>query len=344
MLEIGCQISLQQLNTLALPGRAEYFCRVADGAELREALAFARSHRLKVTVLGGGSNVVLDGDVPGLVVAMANLGVELVDETPESVTLRVAAGENWHQLVASTVAQRWYGLENLALIPGCVGAAPIQNIGAYGVELADVLHGVEVMDIASGESRTLGVGDCQLGYRDSAFKHKLKGRLVVVAVQITLSKVAKVNLGYAELAQALAAVAEPTPEDVFAAVCQLRRAKLPDPAQIANVGSFFKNPILAADAGRALVARFADIPRYPQADGSVKFPAAWLIDRAGWKGVRVGPVGVHQRQALVLVHFGGGSGGDVLALAADIARDVAEKYGVALELEPVVIGDAAGRR
>ncbi|MCK9503560.1 MAG: UDP-N-acetylmuramate dehydrogenase [Porticoccaceae bacterium] len=336
--EITSRVSLEPFNSLALPGLAEFFCRAASLAELREALAFARSRSLPVTLLGGGSNTVVGGDVPGLVVALATKGIEVVSTLNSRVIIRVAAGENWHQLVRFTLDKGWYGLENLALIPGSVGAAPIQNIGAYGVELESVLESVEVMDMTDGNLRQLSRADCQLGYRDSIFKHSLKGRVVITSVNLVLTTKAQPNLSYGELKEALAAFAKPSPQQVFDLVCALRKAKLPDPDVIHNAGSFFKNPLLSAAKAGALMERFPDIPRYPQADGTVKFPAAWFIDRAGWKGRREAHVGVHQHQALVLIHLGGGCGRELLDFAARIARDVKTKFAVELEMEPVVIG------
>ncbi|MGD9662054.1 MAG: UDP-N-acetylmuramate dehydrogenase [Porticoccaceae bacterium] len=340
--EITPQVSLQPFNSLALPGLAEFFCRATSLAELREALAFARSRSLPVTLLGGGSNTVVCGDVSGLVIVLATRGIEVVDDLDKSrgdqVRIRVAAGENWHQLVGFTLDQGWYGLENLALIPGSVGAAPIQNIGAYGVELESVLESVDVMDMAGGELRQLSRADCQLGYRDSIFKRSLKGQVIITSVTLVLSKIPRPNLDYADLKTALAGFDTPSPQQVFASVCALRKAKLPDPDVIHNAGSFFKNPVLPKARAAALIQRFGDMPRYPQADGAIKFPAAWFIDRAGWKGRREAHVGVHQHQALVLVHLGGGCGGELLDFAERIARDVKTKFAVDLEMEPVVIG------
>lgn len=333
------QVPLQHHTSLALPGVAEFFCRAETLEQLQQALAFAHAKQLPLTLLGAGSNTVVAGDAAGLVLAVALKGIALLAEDEKSVHIRVAAGENWHQLVSYCLAQGWFGVENLALIPGLAGSAPIQNIGAYGVELASVLEAVDVLDLATGEVRQMAADACQLRYRDSIFKCKLKGRVVITAIYLGLHKTPQANVQYPELRAALAAVAAPTPKDVFTAVCALRTAKLPDPNQLPNAGSFFKNPVLAAEAAKRLLCQHPDIPHYPQADGRIKFPAAWLIDRAGWKGFRRGAVGVHRRQALVLVHFGGGTGAELLALANEIAADVAHKFAVQLELEPVVIGD-----
>jgi len=341
--EILPDVSLKPFNSLALPGVAAFFCRATSIDALRQGLEFARARSLPVTVLGGGSNIVVSGDVPGLVIALATAGIDVVSEDDDEVVVRVAAGENWHGLVAYSLEQGWCGLENLALIPGSVGAAPIQNIGAYGVELDRVLVLVEVMDVTSGDVRAMSKADCQLAYRDSIFKHSLKGQVIITAVTLKLSKAPQLNISYPELKQALSGIGRPTPRDVFAKVCALRQAKLPDPAVIHNAGSFFKNPVLAPNEAAVLMARHPDIPRYPQADGAIKFPAAWLIDRAGWKGRREDQVGVHHNQALVLVHFGGGCGDQLLDFAHRIADDVRAKFGVDLEMEPVVIGRVSPR-
>ena len=336
-------VSLQNCNTLALPGRAEYLYTVDGPDGLDRALFFARQRQLPVTVLGGGSNIILNGDIAGLVIRLAPGGVEAVPGSGgEEVLVRAGGGENWHDLVTLCLDRGWHGLENLALIPGCVGAAPIQNIGAYGVELASRFHTLEAVDLVTGELLCLDAEACRFGYRDSIFKHDLKGRLVITAVTLALSTRPLVCLDYPELRAALAPSPAPTPRQVYDAVCALRRAKLPDPALRPNAGSFFKNPVIGGDQAAALRAIHPDMPGYPQPGGLEKIPAAWLIDRAGWKGRRVGAVGVHDRQALVLVHFGGGSGRELLGLAAAIAGDVRQRFGIALELEPAVLGDPAG--
>ncbi len=341
-LVIRNRVSLQSRNTLALPGTAEQFCAVSTTAQLEAALDHARSQELAVTVLGGGSNVVIAGDIAGLVIAMAIPGRELLGDSDDSVVVRYGAGENWHDLVCHALDQNWFGLENLSLIPGCAGAAPIQNIGAYGVELKQSFVALDAMDIATGAKMRLDGGDCAFGYRDSIFKHELLNRVVITAVELRLEKVPAPNLGYPVLRQALEAeygdLDTVTPRQVSDAVCAIRRSKLPDPASIANAGSFFKNPVVNAEQGAALAAALPDLPRYPQADGSVKLAAAWLIDRAGWKGSRHGHVGVHDQQALVLINRGGATGGELLDLARAIADNIQLRFGVSLEMEPRILG------
>lgn len=338
MVEFLPQASLQDFNTLALPATAEYLCTASSVDELREALAFARQRALAVMVLGGGSNIIFAGDVAGLVIRLAISGIEKVGEQGSSVLVRVGAGENWHQLVLYTLQQQWYGLENLSLIPGCAGGAPIQNIGAYGVELAQRFVSLEAIQLDSGNIITLDKAACRFGYRDSVFKHELKGQVIITAITLALSHTAEPHIDYPELRDALSDIQHPTPQQVSSTICALRQRKLPDPVQRPNAGSFFKNPVIPGVQAQQLKASYPDLPLYPVSEQETKLPAAWLIDRAGWKGVRRGPVGVHDRQALVLVHFGGGSGADLLQLAADIADDVARRFGVRLELEPAVIG------
>lgn len=336
-MELHQQYQLQDYNSLALPGTAEYFCTVSTEAELQQALTFGRDKHLKVHVLGGGSNTLVNGDIRGLVIHPDLRGISTLADEDNSVILRVAAGENWHQTVKFCLDNRLYGIENLALIPGLVGAAPIQNIGAYGVELAEVLESVCLVYMATSETEILSAERCQLGYRDSLFKGELRDQVVITHVDLRLSRVPVINLSYPALAAELPD-GEVTPVDVFNAVCQLRMAKLPDPQQIPNAGSFFKNPILDAEASSKLISAHPNIPCYPQDEGYCKFPAAWFIDQAGWKGCRHGNVGVHDKQALVLVNFGCATGRELLAFAQEIAADVQQKFGVDLEMEPVTLG------
>jgi len=331
-------ISLRQLNTLALPGRAEYFCRVASAAELVEALAWARHRDLPVTLLGGGSNIVIAGNVAGLVIQLAMGGIEMVADDGDYVDINVGAGENWHGMVTLCLARGWCGLENLALIPGSVGAAPVQNIGAYGVEVEQFIVAVDVIALADGTPARIVRADCGFGYRDSVFKAAGQDRYAIVRVHLRLSWEPRLVLDYPLLKQALANRVEITPRQVFDTVCRLRRERLPDPATLPNAGSFFKNPVVHADVARHLSSRFPDMVMFPQADGTVKLAAGWLIDRAGWKGAHRDGAAVHTRQALVLVNHGGCDGATLLALAADIQGDIRERFGVALELEPRVVG------
>lgn len=288
-------------------------------------------------VLGGGSNVLLTGDFPGLVLHVCIPGMAMVGETPDSVLVRAGAGENWHALVQWTLAQGLGGLENLSLIPGTAGAAPIQNIGAYGAELKQVLHSVTFFDFASGSERTLTAAACELAYRDSIFKRALHGRGVITELVLALPKAWQPNLAYAELANALQGVPGPTPQHISDTVCAIRRRKLPDPGQLGNAGSFFKNPVVGSDLFHALKAKFPQLVSFAQPDGSHKLAAGWLIDQCGWKGRRIGDAGVYEKQALVLVNHGSASGPQMVALARQIQADVAARFGVQLEAEPVLV-------
>lgn len=331
---------LKACNTLALRANARLLVRADRGRDLHEALALAARQGRAVVPLGEGSNIVLAGDLDALVLRVNTRGITLLDETAQGVGLRVAAGEPWHRLVEWSLERGYSGLENLALIPGTVGAAPIQNIGAYGVELSDVLRAVHTLSIADGATVSLSAGECAFGYRDSVFKGRLKDQLVITSVDLELRRTPRLHTGYPALAQILAGrdPALVTPRDVFDAVVAIRRSRLPDPARAPNAGSFFKNPIVARDCATALARAYPAMPQYPQPGGGVKLGAAWLIEQCGWKGRRVGGVGVHPGHALVLVNYGSDSGLELLQLAGEIARSVRERFGVALVMEPRIYG------
>jgi UDP-N-acetylmuramate dehydrogenase len=337
--EVIPDFSLRAHNTLGLDVRARLACPLASPAQLRAALADPRIAGLPRLILGGGSNVVLTGDFEGLVYLVALRGRRLLAETDDAWLIEAAAGENWHELVVWTLQNGWPGLENLALIPGTVGAAPMQNIGAYGLEMAERFERLAAIELATGASVEFDAAACRFGYRDSFFKGAGRGRFMITSVTFRLPKIWRASCGYADLARALAeqGVAEPGPTDIFNAVVAVRRAKLPDPAVVGNAGSFFKNPVVSAADHAALQAREPGLVAYPQADGGVKLAAGWLIDQCGWKGQARGRAAVHERQALVLVNRGGASGADVLALARAIQDDVAGRFGVRLEIEPVIV-------
>ncbi|MHA7815194.1 MAG: UDP-N-acetylmuramate dehydrogenase [Pseudohaliea sp.] len=331
---------LSALTTLELPAKATARRDVADLPALREALDVARAAGLPVIVLGEGSNVVFAGDVEALVLRYTATGRTVLAEDDESVTLRVAAGEHWHSLVAWCLEQGYHGFENLALIPGTVGAAPIQNIGAYGVELAPFVEAVHAVRIADGESLVLSRSDCAFGYRDSVFKGALRDAVVITAVDFRLQRTAAPVTDYPTLREALAGRAQaPGPRDVFDAVVALRRARLPDPATTPNAGSFFKNPVVDTATADELARRYPGMPQF-EAPGGRKLAAGWLIEQCGWRGVEGEGVAVHPGHALVLVSHGG-DGRALLALARRIQASVAETFGCHLEIEPRVYGVAA---
>lgn len=335
--------ALRPYNTLGLQARAEAFVTVTSDAELLLALAWARERHLPVVPLGQGSNIVLAGDLNALVVRQETRGIRVLEATDSSIILRVAAGESWHELVQWSLHKGYYGLENLALIPGTVGAAPIQNIGAYGVELQSVLRQVHGRRIEDDEQVMLDTMACKFGYRDSIFKHELKDQLVITAVELQLSLRPSVQITYPDLASffELHPLVERTPQAVFDAVVSIRRRKLPDPSSEPNAGSFFKNPLLCADMAEKLVAKHPALPCYPQGDGQVKVSAAWMIDHCGWKGYRRNDLGVHGQHALVLVNYGNDSGEQLLSLANDMAGTVYDSFGVHLEIEPSLYGAGA---
>jgi len=330
---------LQSLNTFGIAASARAYLRVTAPVQLQEVLRDPALAAMPRLVLGGGSNIVLTGEyVDALVLHMALSGRSIGAQQGDTVPVTAAAGENWHAFVEWTLAQGLGGLENLALIPGTVGAAPIQNIGAYGLEVRDVFQSATVFDSATGKTFNIDREACRFGYRDSIFKQPEGKAWIVLDVTFALPAAGRwqPNLRYAELAQAVTDAA-PTPRQLADAVIAIRRRKLPDPQVIGNAGSFFKNPVVSSDACQALLLRYPGLVHHAQADGSEKLAAGWLIDQCGWKGKRLGAAGVYEKQALVLVNHGGASGADVTALARAIQADVLKRFGVQLEPEPIFI-------
>lgn len=332
-------ISLRSYNTFGVEATAHAYLEVTDPSMLSRVRNDAVLFGLPRLVLGGGSNILLTADFPGLVLHMGLRGIAIVRQDMRTTTIRVAAGENWHQLVLWTLAHGFGGLENLSLIPGSVGAAPIQNIGAYGVEIKDCIESVTAFDFETGEVFTLRQSECTFAYRDSIFKRELRNRAVILEVNLALPTDWQPNRRYAELAQELLAreIKTPTAQDISDAVVAIRQRKLPDPAVLGNAGSFFKNPLVAAAHRDTLLQRHPQLVSYMQADGSYKLAAGWLIDQCGWKGRSVGAAGVYAKQALVLVNHGGASGNEIWQLAQAIRADVLSRFGVQLEAEPVLI-------
>ncbi len=336
------QVDLAEFNTLHVSARARYFAEVHEVGELNQMLAWAEARGMPVLILGGGSNLVFTADYPGLVIRMCIRGRYWERIQDQRATLVLGAGENWHQSVLYAARSGYRGIENLALIPGTAGAAPVQNIGAYGVELCDSLESVTVLDRSSGQLVVLSCEDCRFAYRDSLFK-QVRDRYVIIEIRLRLSRNGELKLGYRELAEYLGNTPASTLQamDVAEAVMAIRRRKLPDPDQIPNAGSFFKNPVVSCEQYRELQARYPEIVGYPQEQG-VKLAAGWLIDQSGWKGFRNERVGVHGRQALVLINHSGGSGRDIMALAEKIRVSVVDRFGVHLETEPGVVGGKTG--
>ena len=343
-------VPLQPYNTFRIVARAQTLVRVLREADVQAVLADPELGSFPKFVLGGGSNIVLTGDVKSVVLKVEITGRRLVEETPKAWIVEAGAGESWHDFVDWTLAQGWPGLENLALIPGTVGASPVQNIGAYGVELQDRFEALDAIDLQTGQAFTLDAARCGFGYRDSVFKHSpgpsglgLAGRALITRVRLRLPKAWKPELGYLDLQrkQAENGIAQPDARQIFEWICEIRRAKLPDPAAIGNAGSFFKNPTVTPEQCADIIARDPGIVHYQLADGTVKLAAGWLIDACGWKGKSIGQAGVYEKQALVLVNRGGGengaTGGEVMTLAKAIQTSVYERFGILLEPEPVVI-------
>ncbi len=311
---------------------ADFFVEVHSVSELKVALRYSKTNALRTMILGGGSNVLFTTDFKGLVILNRIEGVEIVSDSDQEVILKAGAGENWHELVLYCVDKGYGGIENLSLIPGTVGAAPIQNIGAYGVELVDVFVELELLDRESEDIRTLSKSECNFGYRDSVFKRELKDKVIITSVTLKLSKSGNPNYEYASLKQNLKSkgIDEPTIKQVSDAVIEVRQSKLPDPDEIGNTGSFFKNPVIPVFQYDELKQTFPDLPGYPVTERQVKVPAGWLIEKAGWKGKRNGNAGVHDKQALVLVNHGNATGEELLELAGLIQGSVKEKFEINL--------------
>ncbi|MAY56181.1 MAG: UDP-N-acetylmuramate dehydrogenase [Pseudomonadota bacterium] len=348
---------LAGLTTLALPARARWLVRVEQEDELPGVLAHASRMDLPVMVLGGGSNVLFARDYPGVVIVMDLMGVQACADGKDML-VTAAAGENWHQFVEYTLSRGWFGLENLALIPGRVGAAPVQNIGAYGVELAQRFHSLRYLDRDGGQVETLTAEQCEFAYRDSIFKNRLRDKAIILSCTFRLSQQFTPVLTYPALRNALqvagldsdnSSIAESHEEisaqQVFDAVCAVRRSKLPDPTVLGNAGSFFRNPVVNRQHYHELSQQWPQLPLFeiPGDPLHVKLPAAWLIEKAGWKGLRRGNIGVHDQQALVLVHDFRADAGPVqpgqalMELAAQIAQDVWQRFAVHLEPEVQII-------
>jgi UDP-N-acetylmuramate dehydrogenase len=324
-------------NTFGFDVRAKYAVRLTEEAQIAALALDERLNGQARLVLGGGSNVVLTKDFDGVALLMDLRGRRIIDEDDEAVYVEAGAGENWHEFVAWTLSQGFPGLENLALIPGTVGAAPIQNIGAYGLEMGERFERLRAIELSTGETREFDRDACAFGYRDSFFKREGRGRFVIVSVTFHLPKKWTPRADYADIARVLESGAADNSQAIFDAVVAVRQAKLPDWRVLGNAGSFFKNPVISAAAFNALKAREPEVVSYKQPDGQFKLAAGWLIDRCGWKGRSIGGAAVHDRQALVLVNRGGASGAQILELADAIKRDVHARFGVELEAEPVCL-------
>ena len=338
-MQIESGVSLKPYNSFGLPAVAQSLVRIKSDADVRRVVDHPELGRAPKFILGGGSNIILTRDMPAVVLKVEVTGRRLVEERADAWIVEAGAGESWHELVAWTLAQGWPGLENLALIPGTAGAAPVQNIGAYGLELKDRFESLDAVDLVTGRSVTLGPEICAFGYRDSVFKHSLAGRTLITRVRLRLPRPWQPVLGYLDLERRMreTGVSNPSAQQVFDWICAIRRAKLPDPAVIGNAGSFFKNPVVTPEQCRDIIGRDPEIVHYPMPDGSVKLAAGWMIDACGWKGKSVGQAAVYEKQALVLVNRGGAIGSEVMTLARAIQESVYGRFGIRLEPEPMVV-------
>lgn len=332
-MNIQHQVQLQPFNTLNLPAVATHYVAVTCVQDVIDALEYAEQRRLNVFILSGGSNVLLPEQMDALVMHMAIQGIETLHDDAQSTTLRVGAGQVWHDFVLWTTTQQLVGLQNLALIPGLVGASPVQNIGAYGVEVGEFIQAVEVYDRHQHQVSLIAVEDCQFAYRHSIFKDE-PGRYVILYVHFKLPKHAELKLNYGDLKQAVAD--DQSIENLQRQVIHIRQQKLPDPKEFANVGSFFKNPMISVTDFDQLITQYPHIPHYPQGNGQVKIAAGWLIDQVGWKGKRLGKVGMFAKQALVLVNYANAQLADVQNTYRAVQHDVMTQFNILLEPEPVL--------
>ena len=337
-MEILQDYPLKDLNTFGITVHSRYFVSISNIDQLREVLASEIARDNPLLIMGGGSNILFTQPYPGLIILNHIKGIDITDETNDSALVSTGGGENWHDLVNFALNHNLGGIENLSLIPGSVGAAPIQNIGAYGVELKEVMESLTAIELATGKERIFSNEECDFGYRNSVFKKELKDKYLITNVCLRLSKNPKLNTSYGAINSLLEekGINNPTVKDVSAAVIEIRQSKLPDPAALGNAGSFFKNPVVDKIDFEGLKLTFTDIPGYINGN-TVKIPAAWLIDQCGWKGKRFGNVGVHDKQPLVLVNYGNGTGIEIKNLAEEIRVSVTEKFGIELEVEPKII-------
>ncbi len=336
-MEINQNVSLKDLNTFGVEAKAKYLCHIRNLQDIESLFEWKNNNDIPNLLLGGGSNLLFKNDYDGLVAKVSLMGKDIAEEDDEAVFVSAAAGENWHDFVMWTIEQGFAGLENLSLIPGCVGAAPIQNIGAYGVELSNTFHSLQTVNLENGDIQEFSKEHCQFGYRESYFKSQTLDKLLITSVTFRLPKKPEWHVNYAGLREALAG--EILSADVISkAVIAERQSKLPDPRVIGNAGSFFKNPVMKVSDFEALKDTHENLPGFPQVgNDDVKTSAGWLIDQAGWKGYRKGDAGVSDNHALVLVNHGNATGSELWQIAEDIMTSVEDKFGIRLEPEPRVI-------
>lgn len=329
--------SLLSYNTFGIHASVEYFINVKTISDLTEGLTFSRDKKL--LILGGGSNLLLLNDFKGLALHVDLRGIEMIGEDNDYYYVKAWAGENWHEFVLYCIARQLGGIENLSLIPGNVGASPMQNIGAYGVEIKDVFYELEAMNRETLAVKKFSAAECEFDYRSSIFKTRAKDQYIILNVTYRFSKKHTINTSYGAIENYLIemGITNPDIKDVSDAVIAIRSSKLPDPKQIGNAGSFFKNPVVTKEEFESIKEKYPDVSAYPQQDGTVKIAAGWLIEKAGWKGKRIGEYGVHAHQALVLVNYGGAKGQDIYNLSEDILQDIKAKFDIDLEREVNII-------
>ncbi|MEO5564166.1 MAG: UDP-N-acetylmuramate dehydrogenase [Chitinophagaceae bacterium] len=340
-MQVQENISLKTYNTFGIDAKARYFAHIRSVEDLQELAALTLSPKISNLILGGGSNILFLNDFDGLVLKNDIKGIDKVDEDDENVFVKSGAGENWHQFVLHCIENNWAGVENLSLIPGCIGASPMQNIGAYGVEIKDVFHELTAFHLEEKCNYTFSVKDCAFGYRDSVFKNKYKDQFMILNVTYKLKKKPAFNTSYGAIEQELnrMGITEISIDAISQAVINIRSSKLPDPKEIGNAGSFFKNPSVDKEKFLSLKAKFENIVGYENSDGTVKLAAGWLIEHSGptggtsWKGYREGDAGVHAKQSLVLVNYGAATGKQLYELSENIVRTVSGQFGVKLERE-----------
>lgn len=337
--EIKEDFSLHSLNTFHIDSVARYFTEIDSIERLRDLVTSGKLNENPFLILGGGSNLLFTGNFKGLVIHIINKGIEILSRSDDTVVVKASAGENWHEFVTYCVSRGFGGLENLSLIPGNVGSCPIQNIGAYGVEVKDSFHSLEAIDLQTGDLLVFSKEECRFGYRDSIFKRDLKGKFAICSVsfELKLNPVVHIDYGAIKLELAGMGIQDPGISDVSKAVCTIRQNKLPDPKLLGNAGSFFKNPTVDAKFAKKLLETFPRMVFYPTGDEKVKLAAGWLIEQCGWKGHREGDAAVHENQALVLVNYGSATGSNILTLAHRIQNSVYERFGLKLEMEVNVI-------
>ena len=336
MMNIIEAASLKKLNTFGMDVSADYLSEVNSPEEIQQVLEFRDKKNIPLFILGGGSNILFSRNIHELVLLNRLKGIKLVDENSNHVWVQASAGENWHQFVQYCINNDWGGIENLSLIPGNVGASPMQNIGAYGVEIKDVFHSLEAVNLSDGNTKEFSAEECSFGYRESVFKQEEKGKWLITKVNYKLTKGKHIlKTGYGAITSELEAMNVKTPsiQSISEAVIRIRRSKLPNPEEIGNAGSFFKNPVVDIAVMQQIQSQYDDVVNYPAGENQVKLAAGWLIEKAGWKGYRKGDAGVHKNQALVLVNYGHSAGNEISDLADQIIEDIQNKFGVKLEKE-----------